>query len=90
MAKGYGNPALQVIKTINGQKVKNLAHAVALLRDAKEELISFEYNLRASGETVVFPRAEMMVATDEILADNGIREQGSPELLAIWKQAKPR
>ena len=30
--KGYGSPALQVIKSINGQKVKNLAHAVTLLR----------------------------------------------------------
>jgi S1-C subfamily serine protease len=88
LAKGYGNPALQVIKTINGEKVKNLAHAVGLLRDAKSEFVSFEFDLRLGGETMVFPRAEMVTATDEILTDNGIREQGSPELLAIWKQGK--
>lgn len=89
LAKGYGNPALQVIKTINGQKVQNLGHAVALLRDAKDEFISFEFDLRLGGETIVFPRAEMVAATDEILTDNGIREQGSPELLAIWSKSKP-
>jgi hypothetical protein len=33
---------------------------------------------------MVFPRAEMAAATEEILADNGIRSQGSPDALAIW------
>ena len=88
LSRGYGNPAMQVIRAINGQKVQNLAHAIALLRDAKDEFVSFEFDLRTGGETMVFPRAEMVAATDEILTDNGIREQGSPELLAIWKQGK--
>jgi hypothetical protein len=39
-------------------------------------------------ETLVFPRAEMVAATDDILSDNGIRTQGSPDTLAIWN-AKP-
>ena len=37
------------------------------------------------GETMVFPRADMVAATEGILTDNGIREQGSPELMAVWK-----
>jgi len=36
----------------------------------------------------VFPRAAMVAATDEILNDNGVRAQGSPDTLAIW-QGKP-
>ena len=40
------------------------------------------------GETMVFPRLEMLAATDEILTDNGVRSQGSPDTLAIWN-AKP-
>lgn len=32
----------------------------------------------------MFPRKEMIAATDEILTDNGIRSQGSPEVMAIW------
>jgi hypothetical protein len=37
---------------------------------------------------MVFPRTKMLAATDEILNDNGIRSQGSPDVLAVWK-AKP-
>ena len=88
LKKGYGNPAMQVIKAINGQKVKNLAHAVALFRDAKDEFVTFSFDVRLGGETLVFPRAEMVTATDEILTDNGIRDQGSPELMAIWKKTE--
>jgi hypothetical protein len=30
----------------------------------------------------------MVAATEDILSDNGVRAQGSPDTLAIW-QAKP-
>jgi hypothetical protein len=33
---------------------------------------------------MVFPRAEMVAATDDILTDNGVRAQGSADTLAIW------
>jgi hypothetical protein len=88
LAKGYGNPTWQVVKSVNGKPVKNLAHMVELLRDLKDEFVSFEFDARASGETLVFPRAEMVNATDNILTDSGIRSQASPELLKIWS-AKP-
>jgi S1-C subfamily serine protease len=83
LAKGYSNPATQVVKTINGTVIKNLEHLVQTLRDSKEEFITIEFDLRG-GETVVFPRAEMLTATDDILTDNGVRSQGSPDMLAIW------
>jgi S1-C subfamily serine protease len=83
LAKGYSNPATQVVKTINGTPIKNLEHLVQFLRDSKEEFITIEFDLRG-GETVVFPRAEMLSATDDILTDNGVRSQGSPDMLAIW------
>ena len=72
---------------VNGVPVKNLAHLVEILRDTKEEFIRIECYDRP-GETMVFPRAEMVAATDGILTDNGIRSQGSPDMLAIWN-AKP-
>jgi len=31
---------------------------------------------------------EGLVATDEILTDNGVRSQGSPDTLAVW-MARP-
>jgi S1-C subfamily serine protease len=88
LAKGYGNPAFQVVKTVNGHPIKNLAHLVEVLRDLKDEFVTFEFNARATGETLVFPRAEMVAATNDILTDNGIRSQGSPDILKIW-EAKP-
>jgi len=89
LSKGYGNPSWQIIKSVNGRPVKNLAHLVEILRDLKDQFVTFEFNMRNGGETIIFPHAEMTAATDEILNDNGIRAQGSPDILKIW-QAKPK
>jgi S1-C subfamily serine protease len=86
--KGYANPAGQVVKTVNAHPIKNLAHLVEVLRDLKDEFVTFEFNARTSGETLVFPRADLIAATSDILTDNGIRSQGSPDILKIW-EAKP-
>jgi S1-C subfamily serine protease len=87
LSMGYDNPLAQVVKSVNGVAVKNLGHLVELLRDAKDEFIVIDFDGRR-GETMVFPRKEMLAATDEILTDNGVRSQGSPDTLAIWN-AKP-
>jgi len=87
LVKGYDNPILQVVKNVNGHRIKNLAGLVTFLRDCQDEFIVIEFDLRGA-ETLVFPRAEMLAATDEILADNSLRTQGSPDTLAIWN-AKP-
>jgi S1-C subfamily serine protease len=83
LAQGYGNPSPQVIKTVNRRPVKNLASLVEFLRDSKDEFITIEFNSRG-GETLVFPRKEMVAATDAILTDNGVRSQGSADMLSIW------
>jgi len=64
-------------------KIRSLSHLVATLRDAKDEFLVLEFAGRRF-ETLVFPRKEMMAATEEILNDNGVRAQGSPDLLAVW------
>jgi hypothetical protein len=85
--EGYGDPRLQVVKAVNGIPVKNLNHLVEILRDATGEFITIECDIR-NGETMIFPRAQMVAATEEILTDNGVRSQGSPDTLAVWN-AKP-
>ena len=87
LSKGYSNPILKVVKAVNGIPIKNLNHLVEVLRDSKDPFIVIEFAGRGS-ETIVFPRAETVAATDGILADNGVRSQGSPDTLAIWN-AKP-
>lgn len=83
LAQGYSSERAEVVKNINGIRVKNLKHLVEILRDCKDEYIRVECDSRF-GETMVFPRAEMVAATDEILTDNGVRSQGSPDTLAVW------
>jgi PDZ domain len=75
----------QVVKTVNGHPVKNLPHLLEVLRDLQDQFATFEFNMRGGGETIAFPRAEMTAATEEILNDNGIRAQGSPDVLKVWE-----
>jgi S1-C subfamily serine protease len=86
LSKGYGSPMGAVVKTVNGTPVKSLAHLVELLRDLKDEFVTLEFDGRL-GEALVFRREEMVHATEQILTDNGVRAQGSADLLKIW-QAK--
>jgi len=83
LAAGYTSPRSEVVKSVNGIRVKNLNHLVEILRDAKNQFITFEFYGKRS-ETMIFPRARMVAATDGILGDNGVRSQGSPDTLAIW------
>jgi hypothetical protein len=84
LAEGYSSPAAQAVATVNGIHIKSLAHLVAVLRDLKDENVVIEFASR-SGESMVFPRAQMVAATDGILTDNGVRAQGSADMLAIWQ-----
>ncbi len=83
LSTGYSSPAGQVVKAVNGIAVKNLRHLVEILRDAKDDYVSIEFSSRFA-EKKVFPRQEMAAATEEVLNDNGVRAQGSPDMLAVW------
>lgn len=83
LSQGYSNPVARVLKSVNTIQIKNLAHLVEVLRDARDEFIVLRFDLRED-EALVFPRKEMLAATDEILADNSIRTQGSPDAMAVW------
>jgi S1-C subfamily serine protease len=87
IANGYSNPAGSVVYAVNGTRIKSLTHLVAVLRDLKDPFVTFEFDQKG-GEALVFSRQAIMNATDEILMDNGVRAQGSPDTLAVW-QDKP-
>jgi hypothetical protein len=65
--------------------VKSLKHLVELLRDSTDEFIKLEFFGRGS-PAVLLPRKETIAATEEILTDNGVRAQGSPDTLAVWNR----
>jgi hypothetical protein len=85
IAKGYSNPVTKVVKEINGVPVRSLHHLVETLRDTKDKFITISFDDRGS-ETMVFEREEITRATDEILSDNGVRQQCSDDLTAIWEK----
>ena len=85
LSKDYSSPQSWIVEKVNGTKIKNLPHLVETLRDLKDEFVVFEFAGLAN-ETLVFPRKEMIAATEEILTDNGVRAQGSADTLAIWNK----
>jgi S1-C subfamily serine protease len=87
IAKGYDNPLSKVVKDINGVPVKNLRHMVQLLRDSKEKYTVMRFDDKFS-ETIVFNHQDALKATEEILSDNGVRQQASDDLMAVWSKKK--
>jgi S1-C subfamily serine protease len=87
LVTGYSNRFGSVVESVNGVPVRSLRHLVALLRDLKDELVVLRFDQRY-GETMVLPRKAMLEATDAILSDNGIRSQGSPDMMDVWNGKK--
>jgi S1-C subfamily serine protease len=87
LAKGYGNPIARVVKTVNGISIRNLNHLVEVLRDSRDEFDVITY-WGKDNESMVFPGKKTRDAMDEILTDNGIRSQGSQQILTVWNAKK--
>jgi S1-C subfamily serine protease len=83
LATGYSHPTMNVVKAVNGVRVKNLRHLVEIIRDSSSEFVTIEFAGRIT-ETLVFHRKQMIDATEEILEESGIRKPASPDILAIW------
>jgi S1-C subfamily serine protease len=91
ITRGYDDANRAVLSEVNGVPVKNLRHLVELLRDSRDDQLSFKF--AASGvlthETMVFNRAEIVEATGKILEENGIRHPFSPDLRTVWEASAP-
>ena len=79
--KGYDNRPLGVVAHLNGKHVKNLRCLAEMLRDSDDEFLRFEMSDRS--EALVFRRAEVEEATEEILSNEGIRFQASEALREV-------
>ena len=80
---GYSSRPGGVIQSINNVPVKSLRQLVALLRDLKDDQVVIRFDQRGS-ENIVVSRAAMTAATESVLTDNGIRQQGSPDMMDVW------
>lgn len=88
VSKGYDSPQSAVVYSVNGIAIRSLKHLVEVLRDLQDEYVTFQLEPRA-WSSLVFNRKEILAATEDILTDNGIRSQGSSELMEVW-QAKQK
>jgi S1-C subfamily serine protease len=86
LVNGYSSRQGAVVQSVNDKPVRSLIHLVTLLRDLKDDLVVIKFDQRFS-ETVVLPRKEMLEATSDILNDNGIRSQGSKDVMDVWQSA---
>ncbi len=89
IANGYSNVAGSVVDSVNGTLIKSLKHLVGVLRDLKDPFVIIEFDQKG-GEALVFSRQAITSATDDILMDNGVRAQGSPDTLAVWQDRNSR
>lgn len=87
LVAGYSNRFGSVVESVNGTPVRSLRHLVTLLRDMKDDLIVLRFDQR-NGETMVLPRKAMLESTEAILQDNGIRSQGSADMMEVWNGKK--
>ncbi len=83
VAKGYADPFGQVVADVDGVKVKNFRHLVELLRDGRGEYVTLRFCGDLS-ETMVFRRAAMEEATEQVMAENGIPKRGTDDVMAVW------
>jgi S1-C subfamily serine protease len=91
ITRGYDDPNRSVLSEVNGVPVKNLRHLVEILRDSREEQVSFKFASAGvlTHETMVFNRNELKEATAKILEENGIRYPISADLRPVWEAAAP-
>jgi S1-C subfamily serine protease len=89
ISKGYNEPYADTIAEVNGTRIRNLEHMVEILRDLTGEFVEFKFGCKGT-DTIVFRRQEALDATEEVLSDNGIRQQCSADIAAIWKAKKTK
>ena len=87
LAMGYSTRSPRSSRRSTACRIKNLRHLVETLRDAKDKFIDDQLR-RPGPETIVFDRQEVLDATDEILSDNGVRQQASDDLRRCFVEEK--
>ncbi|HUG71196.1 MAG TPA: trypsin-like peptidase domain-containing protein [Pirellulaceae bacterium] len=80
---GYGNPATNILKSVNGIPINSMRQLVEALRRLNDTYVRFEF-ADDGAETMVFAREAIEATTEDILADNGIPRRASPDLLEVW------
>ncbi len=84
LVNGYDSRFGSVVHSINDHPVRSLRHLVGMLRDLKDDSLVIRFDQRV-GESIVVPRKAFIDSTEDVLNDNGIRAQGSKDMLEVWQ-----
>ncbi len=84
LVEGYDNQVLAVVDQVNDVEIKSLAGLVKAIRKAEGKYIVFKF--AGAYEMMVFDRQELIDSTEQILEDEGIRYQMSPDLSKMWNE----
>jgi WD40 repeat protein len=87
ITKGYGDPSGQVVKEVNGKRIRNLRHFVETLGQLNDAFVEFEFHEKYV-ETLVFERTEVLASMEDILTDNNIGHPCSADLRSAWKPVR--
>lgn len=86
ITKTYDQPIMNIVTHVNEIKIKNLHHLAKTLLSCQDEFVTFQFEGQ-SAEIMVFRRSEIEAATEDILSDNGIRNQFSDDLEEVFQAA---
>ena len=84
LSQGYAGASV-VVDEVDGVKVKNLKHLAERLRDASGDRVVFSFR-DTNAETLVLDRKGVLDATEEILAEFGIRKPYSDDLKGVFEK----
>jgi hypothetical protein len=84
LTAGYRNPQYRVVKAVNHTPITSLRRLVRVLRDSTSPFVVIEF-ADTRGDRLIFHRSELFSSTPTILAENGVRTQGSADMMAEWK-----
>jgi S1-C subfamily serine protease len=84
ITKGYQIGIVPVVESVNGVRIRSLAHLAETLEAVSEEYTQIVF-AGTSNETLVFRTDQLREATEEVLEDAGIRAQASDDILPLLK-----
>jgi hypothetical protein len=84
LSEGYDENSV-VVHEVDGVKVKNLPHLAERLRDAKGDRVTLTFR-DTTADILVIDRPGVVAATEEILAEFGIRKPYSDDLKSVFEK----
>jgi len=85
LSNGYSNPAGSVVHSVKWHAHSQPQAPRRAAARTEGPYVTIEFDQKGN-EALVFSRTAMLAATDEILTDNGVRAQGSANMMAVWQE----